>query len=418
MSDVTSIGLQTWIRAEETQGLFDALADADGSSNNLRFVGGCIRNALLGAEVNDIDLATTLVPDEVVRRLEAAGLKAVPTGIDHGTITAISGGKPYEITTLRKDVETHGRHATIAYSTDWAEDAARRDFTMNALYADRAGEIFDPLGGLDDLKAKRVRFIGDAATRIAEDYLRILRFFRIHAWYGAGDLDADGLKACAEATDGLTSLSAERVRNELLKLVCAAEPIPVMRQMAATGILAVVLPERLAIDRLQKLAHTDMISLFKPDAILRLGALVEGGPDEADALGKRLRLSNAETARLRAMKTETHRIFSYMSVREMRQCLYRTGLEAFQDRLRIYWAEDPKENNGVGWRALMAMAATWERPELPLTGENVMAAGVPSGPEIGRILGEVEDWWVESDFIDDEFSLIERLKAIVQATVF
>jgi len=289
---------------------------------------------------------------------------------------------------------------------------------MNALYADRAGEIFDPLGGLEDLKAKRVRFIGDAATRIAEDYLRILRFFRIHAWYGEGDLDAEGLKACAEGMDGLTSLSAERVRNELLKLVCAAEPLRVMRQMAATGILAAVLPERLAMERLQKLAYIDTISLFEPDAILRLGALVVGGPDEADALGKRLRLSNAETARLRAMKTETHRIFSYMSVREMRQCLYRTGLEAFQDRLRIYWAEDPKENNGVGWRALMAMASTWERPELPLTGENVMAAGVAAGPEIGRILGEVEDWWVDSDFITDEFSLIERLKAIVQATVF
>lgn len=418
MSDVKSVGLQTWIRAEETQAVFDALADADGSSDHLRFVGGCIRNALLGAEVNDIDLATTLVPDEVVRRLEAAGLKAVPTGIDHGTITAICGGKPFEITTLRKDVETHGRHATVAYSTDWAEDAARRDFTMNALYADRAGEIFDPLGGFDDLRAKRVRFIGDAATRIAEDYLRILRFFRIHAWYGEGDLDAEGLKACADAVDGLASLSIERVRDETLKLLCAPDPLPVMRQMAATGILAAVLPEPLNMERLQKLAYIDRISLFEPDAILRLGALALGGPDEADALGKRLRLSNAETARLRAMKTETHRIFSYMSVREMRQCLYRTGLEAFQDRLRIYWAEDPKENNGVGWRALMAMASTWERPELPLTGENVMAAGVAAGPEIGRILGEVEDWWVASDFITDEFSLIERLKAIVQATVF
>lgn len=418
MSDVKSVGLQTWIRAEETQAVFDALADADGSSDHLRFVGGCIRNALLGAEVNDIDLATTLVPDDVVRRLEAAGLKAVPTGIDHGTITAICGGKPFEITTLRKDVETHGRHATVAYSTDWAEDAARRDFTMNALYADRAGEIFDPLGGFDDLKAKRVRFIGDAATRIAEDYLRILRFFRIHAWYGEGDLDAEGLKACADAVDGLASLSIERVRDEILKLLCAPDPLPVMRQMAATGILAAVLPEPLNMERLQKLAYIDRISLFEPDAILRLGALALGGPDEADALGKRLRLSNAETARLRAMKTETHRIFSYMSVREMRQCLYRTGLEAFQDRLRIYWAEDPKENNGVGWRALMAMASTWERPELPLTGENVMAAGVAAGPEIGRILGEVEDWWVASDFITDEFSLIERLKAIVQATVF
>lgn len=418
MTDTKSIGLQAWIRAQETQAVFDALADPEGACDHLRFVGGCVRNALLDAEVADIDMATVLVPEEVVRRLEAAGLKAVPTGIDHGTITAISNGKPYEITTLRKDVETHGRHATIAYSTDWGEDAARRDFTMNALYADRSGEVFDPLGGLDDLKAGRVCFIGDAKARIEEDFLRILRFFRIHAWYGQGDLDGEGLKACAESVDGLSSLSVERVRDEILKLLCAPDPLPVMRQMAATGILGIVMPERLNMDRLQKLAYTDTISLFEPDATLRLGALVEGDPEEADALGKRLRLSNAETARLRAMKTETYRIFSYMSVREMRQCLYRIGTRAFQDRLRISWAEDPKENNAVGWRALMAMAATWERPSFPLGGDNVKAAGVPAGPEIGRILGEVEDWWIDSDFIDDEFSLIERLKAIVQATVF
>ncbi len=409
MADVKSIGLQSWARADETQAVFDALADADGSTDHLRFVGGCVRNALLGEEVGDIDMATTLLPEDVIRRLEAAGLKAVPTGIDHGTVTAVSGGKPHEITTLRKDVETHGRHAPIAYSTDWAEDAARRDFTMNALYADRAGQIYDPLGGINDLEARRVRFIGDASTRIKEDYLRILRFFRIHAQYGKGDLDAEGLKACVEEVEGLASLSIERVRDEILKLICAPEPVSVMRQMAASGILGAVLPERLNMERLQKLAHVD--------AILRFGALMEGGPEELDALGKRFRLANAEVARLRAMRTENHGIVCYMSVREMRQCLYRIGLEAFQDRLRIYWAEDPKDNNAVNWRALLAMATTWERPRMPLTGENVMAAGVPSGPQVGRILAEVEDWWVDADFINDEFSLGERLKAIVQATV-
>lgn len=417
MSDMKSIGLQSWARADETQAVFDALAETDGSSDNVRFVGGCVRNALLGEDVGDIDMATTLVPEEVIRRLEAARLKAVPTGIDHGTVTAISSGKPHEITTLRKDVETHGRHATIAYSTDWTEDAARRDFTMNALYADRAGRVFDPLGGLGDLEARRVRFIGDASTRIKEDYLRILRFFRIHARYGAGDLDAEGLKACVAEMGGLASLSIERVRDEILKLICAPDPVPVMRQMAASGILAKVLPERLDMERLQKLARVDAISFFEPDAILRFGALMEGGPDELDALGKRFRLSGADVARLKAMKSETYKIVSYMSVREMRQCLYRIGVQAFQDRLRIYWAEDPKENNAVGWRALLAMAATWERPQMPLTGNNVMAAGVPAGSQVGHILAEVEDWWVASDFIDDEFSLAERLKAIVQATV-
>lgn len=417
MSEIKSIGLQSWARAVETQAVFDALQDGDDAIENLRFVGGCVRNALLGEPVGDIDMATTLVPDEVMRRLEAAGLKAIPTGIDHGTITAISGGVPHEITTLRKDVETHGRHATIAYSLDWSEDAARRDFTMNALYAGRDGTVYDPLAGIEDLRARRVRFIGDAGTRIAEDYLRILRFFRMHAWYGEGELDASGLKACVEGMNGLASLSIERIRDELLKLICAPDPLPVMRQMAATGILASVLPERLDMTRLGRLAQVDAVSLFEPDAVLRLGALMDGDASEAEAVGKRLRLSNADTARLRAMKTQTHRIMSYMSVREMRQCLYRTGEQAFYDRARIYWAEDPKENNAVNWRALIAMASTWERPVLPLSGENVLAAGVPAGPEVGRILGEVEDWWVDVDFIDDEFSLVERLKAIVQATV-
>lgn len=416
MSEIKSIGLQSWVRAEETLAVFDAL-EPKGTEDNLRFVGGCVRNALLGEPVGDIDMATTLVPDEVIRRLEASDLKAIPTGIDHGTVTAISGGIPHEITTLRKDVETHGRHATIAYSLDWAEDAARRDFTMNALYADRSGKVFDPLGGIDDLNARRVRFIGEAETRIAEDYLRVLRFFRIHAWYGKDDLDAPGLQACVGGLKGLGSLSIERVRDEILKLICAPDPLPVMRQMAATGILAAVLPERLNMERFAKLAHVDAISLFEPDAILRLGALLDGGAEEAGALGKRLRLSNADTARLRAMKTQTQKIVSYMAVREMRQCLYRIGHQAFHDRARLYWAEDPKENNAVNWRALIAMAATWVRPVLPLTGENVLAAGVPAGPQVGRILGQVEDWWVDVDFIDDEFSLIERLKAIVQATV-
>lgn len=416
MSEIKSIGMQSWVRADETLAVFDAL-DPESTEDNLRFVGGCVRNALMGEPGGDIDMATTLVPDEVIKRLEAAGLKAVPTGIDHGTITAVSGGKPHEITTLRKDVATDGRRATVAFSTDWAEDASRRDFTMNALYADRSGKVFDPLGGVDDLKTRRVRFIGDAETRIAEDYLRILRFFRIHARYGDGDLDASGLKACVAGLQGLGSLSIERVRDEILKLISAPDPLSVMRQMAATGILAAILPERLNMDRFQKLAYVDKISLFDADAILRLGALLDGSAEEADGLGKRLKLSNADIARLSAMKTETHNIVSYMSVREMHQCLYRIGHQTFHDRARLYWAEDPKENNAVNWRALIAMAATWERPVLPLTGENVLSAGVPAGPEVGRILGQVEDWWVDVDFIDDEFSLIERLKAIVQATV-
>ena len=414
MIDAKSIAYQSWVRSDETAAIFEALKEDD----VVRFVGGCVRNGLLGLPVLDVDMATTLLPEVVIERAEAAGLRAVPTGLDHGTVTVISGKQPYEITTLRKDVETHGRHATVAFSTDWAEDAARRDFTMNALYADRAGQVHDPLGGLEDLLAKRVLFIGNVSDRISEDYLRILRFFRIHAWYGDGALDGDGLNACIAAKDHLQSLSIERVRDEVLKLLSASNPIPVLRQMAATGVLTAILPEPLNLDRLGQLVATDTMSFFEPDGILRFGALTEGESEAAGDLGARMRLSNADQARLKAMKETEPRIVSYMSVRELRQALYRIGVQAFLDRARQLWAEDPKENNAVGWRALLAMATTWERPEFPLTGRDVMKTGVPAGPEVGRILGEVEDWWVDSDFVEDRFSLAERLKAIVQASVF
>jgi poly(A) polymerase len=416
MDELRPLGLQTWLRDERTIAVFDALGDVVGET--ARFVGGCVRNGLIGEDVLDIDVATVLLPDEVIKRLEAAGLKAIPTGLDHGTITGISSGAPYEITTLRKDVKTHGRHATVAYSRDWAEDASRRDFTINALYADRHGEVYDPLGGLGDLKSRKVCFIGEASDRIAEDYLRILRFFRIHAWYGSGELNKAGLEACGAAREMIATLSVERIRDELLKLLCAPEPLPVMRQMAATGVLGEILPEQLNIERFAKLAETDRISFFEPDGMLRLCALLEGDAEIGKAFGRRLKLSNADQARLRAAKEDEHRIFSYMSVREMRKVLYRIGSQTFQDRARILWAEDPKLSNAVSWRALIAMAATWERPQLPIGGRDVMRAGVPSGPEVGHILSEVEDWWVDADFIEDEFSLAERLKAIVQSTVF
>lgn len=414
MTDVKSIAFQSWMRSGATAAVFDALKD-DGA---VRFVGGCVRNALLGKVVTDIDMATTLLPEVVIERAEAAGLKAIPTGLDHGTVTVVSDHQPYEITTLRKDVETYGRHATIAYSTDWAEDAARRDFTMNALYADREGNILDPLGGLEDLKARRVRFIGEARDRIAEDYLRILRFFRIHAWYGDGGLDQTGLDASVAAKDNLKMLSIERVRDEVLKLLGAGDPIPVLRQMIASGVLKEVLPEPLNVERLAKMVVTDEMSFFEPDGVLRFGVLVDGNVEAAVLLGARMRLSNSEQARLKALKETEPRILSYMSVKEMRQALYRIGVAAFSDRARQLWAEDGKESNATGWRALIAMAETWERPTFPLSGADVLKAGVPAGPEVGRILGEVEDWWIDSDFIDDKFSLAERLKAIVQASVF
>jgi len=399
-----------WMISPETRAVMDALGEA-------RFVGGVVRNSLMGREVSDIDIATPLTPDEVTKRLEAAKLKAVPTGVEHGTITAISNGRPYEVTTLRRDVSTDGRRAVVTFTTDWAEDAQRRDFTMNALYADATGEVFDTVGGVADLKAGRVRFVGDPVTRIREDFLRILRLFRFHAWYGKSEIDKPALQACAAEKAGLRQLSGERIAKEMLKLLAAEDPVPVLRSMAATGILSEVLPGELNIVRLERLVAIDGTNFFQPDAILRLAALLPDRAAGAHEIADRWKLSNADRDRLADIAGNTDKIVSYLSIKEVRKLLYKLGMARFKDRVSLKWAEDPKETNFVQWRALLAMADAWQRPKFPLDGGNVMAAGVPQGPLIGKILTEVEEWWIDSDFIDDEFSLAERLKAVVQATI-
>lgn len=397
-----------WMTAPETRAVLAALSDA-------RFVGGAVRNALLGKPIDDVDIATPLVPLEVERRLKAASLGAIHTGIDHGTITAISSGKPFEVTTLRRDVSTDGRRATVAFTTDWKEDASRRDFTINALYASADGTLFDYFGGQGDLKAGRVRFIGDPVQRIHEDYLRILRLFRFHAWYGKGELDGDALRASAAETGGLAKLSGERVQKEMLKLLAADNPVPVLRAMAAVGILGEILPGHSNIARLERVAAIDADNFFPPDPLLRLAALLDDG---AGAVADRFKLSNAERYRLTDVVGAGEKIVSYLSIREVRKFLYRMGPQRFRDRVLLRWAQDPKASNAIQWRALLALADAWERPVFPLSGRDVMHAGVPEGPLVGRVLAEVEDWWIDSDFIDDEFSLAERLKAVVQATAY
>lgn len=402
----------SWITDAKTRAVMDALGP------EARFVGGAVRNALIDREVSDIDIATPLLPDEVTKRLSAAGLGAVPTGVEHGTVTAISSGKPFEVTTLRRDVETDGRRAVVAFTTDWREDALRRDFTMNALYATADGEVIDFVGGVDDLKAGRVRFVGDATTRIREDYLRILRLFRFHAWYGREEIDPLALRAAAAEKAGLAQLSGERVQKELLKLIAAENPAPVLRTMAAAGILAELLPGPLSIGRLEKLAAIDAEAFFTPDPLLRLAALLPDDWAIAIDVATKLRLSNAQTLRLEDIAGAKEKIVPYLSVREVRKLLYRIGIGPFKDRVFLKWADDAKDSNAVQWRMLLAVADAWERPRFPLSGRDVMLAGVPEGPLVGKILAEVEDWWVDADFIEDEFSLAERLKAVVQATAY
>lgn len=406
---------QAWMRKPSLVRVMAALAKDGGE---VRIVGGAVRNALLGRAVGEVDLATPLVPEEVARRLHAAGLGAAPTGIAHGTITALADGDSYEITTLRRDVETDGRHAVVAFTTDWRQDAGRRDFTINALYAGAEGEVFDYTNGLDDLAKGRVRFVGDATARIREDYLRILRLFRFQAWYGKGALDEAALKAAAAAKAGLAQLSGERVQQELFKLLAAENPVEVLRLMAATGILAALLPGTLDIELVARLCAVDAGNFFAPDPLLRLAALYARDEAAAAQAAERLKLSNRDRVRLLDLVGAREKIVCYLSIREVRKLLYRLGQQRFRDRVLLRWAADPKASNAIQWRALLALGDAWVRPQFPLTGREVMQAGVPEGPLVGQILHEVEEWWIDSDFTEDAFSLAERLKAVVQATAY
>jgi poly(A) polymerase len=351
------------------------------------FVGGCVRNALLGEPVGDIDIATDAAPDAVIELARAAGLKPVPTGIDHGTVTVVAGGAPHEVTTFRKDVETYGRRARVAYSGDVVEDARRRDFTMNALYARADGTVLDPLDGLPDLQARRVRFIGDPAARIREDYLRILRFFRFHAWYGAGGLDPDGLDACARLAEGVADLSRERVGGEMLKLLAAPDPAPAVAAMRASGVLAHVLPG--ADDRLlAPLVHLEMGAGLAPDRLRRLAAL--GGEDVAG----RLRLSKADSRR---RDTLVDRAATGAAAAELG---YREGAETARDILLLRAA---MENRAVT-AAEQADLARGAQARFPVSAHDLMPAY--EGPALGRKLDTLERAWIDSRFTLDRDALL------------
>jgi poly(A) polymerase len=417
MSSETNIGTKPWMQAAETRAVMAAL-EAAGGADCARFVGGCVRNAVIGRPVADIDIATTLTPDRVTAALKAAGLKAVPTGVEFGTVTAVSGGKPFEITTLRRDVETDGRHAVVAYTDDWAQDAGRRDFRLNALYADAEGRLFDPTGeGEADARAGRIVFVGDPETRIREDGLRILRFFRFLAWYGQGEPDADALAACERMKGSLISLSAERIAKELLRLLTADDPRPAMRLMAATGILSLVVPQAHGLARFEHLVEIES-DLFQCDPLLRLAALLPDDPAAGLATAERLRLSNAQRDRLVAALGTEPRLVSWLSPREARRAVYQLGVNTFCDRLMLAWANSDRNAAAMQWRALLPMAQSWPRPTFPLTGQEVMAAGVPEGPMVGEVMREIEAWWIDQDFIDDKLSIVERLKSVAQGMAY
>ncbi len=413
-----TIGLAPWMALPDTKAVIAAL-EAGGSPGCARFVGGCVRNTLMAKPIDDIDIATTLTPDQVIAALGAAGLRAVPTGIDHGTVTAISNGRPYEITTLRRDVSTDGRRAVVSFTHHWNEDAQRRDFRFNALYVDIHGGLYDPTGeGVNDAREGRVVFVGDPSTRIREDYLRILRFFRFHAWYGRGEADHDALAACKALKDGLAGLAAERTQKELLKLAAADDPRPALRLMAATGVLSSSLPFVTSLARFEGLIAIQTEQLFENDPELRLAALVPDDPEIARQAAEQLRLSNALKERLIAAAGKSPPIVSWMSPRETRRAVYALGPRTFSDRVKLAWAASDRTATTAQWRGLLALGESWAPPAFPLTGDEILKAGVPKGPMVGEVMREVETWWIDQDFIDDKFSIIERLKAVAQGMAF
>lgn len=391
---------QDWLTASATQAVMAALAAA-GGADCARFVGGCVRNALLGAPIDDVDIATVLKPEAVVQALKAAGLKSMPTGLEHGTVTAISERQPFEITTLRRDVSTDGRRATVAFTDDWAEDAARRDFRLNALYADAEGVILDPTGaGYEDALAGRIVFVGEPEQRIREDYLRILRFYRFFAWYGRGAPDAAAVAACAALAEGVERLSAERVSKELLKLLAAPDPRAAVRLMDQAGVLGRIMPQP------ESLTLFEVMVGISTHPVLRLSALL---PDEAEAMraaALKLRLSNAQRDRL--VEAVADRVDPLMSEAEARAAIWRAGRQAIEDRLYRVLASGAE---AAPVRRLLALAADWTPPKLPVGGKDLARLGLSPGPETGRLLKAFEESWIADDFPDHGHE--ERLKTLM-----
>ncbi len=374
-----------------TATLFAAL---DAAGIGARFVGGCVRNAVLGRAVDDIDIAVDKPPETVMLALRAAKIKVVPTGLKHGTVTAVVDKRPFELTTLRRDVETDGRHAVVAFTDDWQEDAGRRDFTFNALYADRDGTLYDLFEGRADLVQHKVRFIGDADQRLTEDRLRVLRFFRFFAWYGGPPIDGPGYEACARHAEALGNLSGERVAKELLKLLGAPDPADAIEAMANAGALDHWLPEYDGTKRLRALITREAES----DGLRRLAAVLEDDAD-ATAIGKRLKLSTQQALRLDLMAAPESAVGLHL-----RADLYRLGKTVFVDRVLLQAPDN--------WREALKLAEEWTPPELPVSGGDALKLGLKPGPKVGALLETVERWWIAGDFAADRADCLNELERL------
>jgi len=396
------IAPQPWMVEPATRAVLGALS---AGGVEVRFVGGSVRDALLGRPIGDIDIATPASPERVIDLLEKSGIKVVPTGLAHGTVTAVVPPRHFEITTLRRDVETYGRRARVAFDADWAADAARRDFTINAIFLAPDGRIDDPVGGLADLRARRVRFVGDPATRIAEDLLRLLRYYRFEARFGTGIGDPQARAACRTAAHLLPTLSRERIAQELIKLLDTPDPIAVLRMMQEDGVLAVVLPEAHRLDRLRRLIAIEL----GPDPLRRLAALIEVDGEGAVALAARLRFSNAWRDRMQDLSPPWP-LDPQGDVQAQRRALYWLGVERYRDLALLLAAEGEVSRSRLV--ELLDLARAWTPPVFPLAGCDVTALDIPAGERVGRLLAAARDWWEASDFTPDRAACLAYLREL------
>jgi poly(A) polymerase len=404
MMDLPSLKGAAWLEDVRLKRVFAALAEAGGEA---RVAGGAVRNALLGEPVADVDIATTLNPQEIMAAGKAAHLGVHPTGIDHGTVTLTAEGKPFEITTLRVDAETFGRKARVEFTNNWEADARRRDFTVNALYCDADGKLLDFVHGYRDVLRKKIRFIDDPKQRIKEDYLRILRFFRFHARYGRGAPDRASLAACIKLKAGLKSLSAERIRQELMKLLVAPRAVETLKVMAKANILKLVLPYLKDFEPPMRMARIDAANGLAPDALLRLSLLAR----DALSLRQPLRLTNQEVKRLEVLARVTPPS-PKLRDQEQQVILYQLGRESWRDAVRLAWARSKADPAAADWRSLLALPEQWPRPVFPITGGDLKRKGYKPGPEFGDLLAKLEDWWIASGFKPGKDELLARLDVI------
>jgi poly(A) polymerase len=398
-----------WMSEAATRAVLRAFSAAGVEA---RFVGGAVRDALLerpspgpGPEA-DIDIATPASPERVIDLLKKSGIKFVPTGLAHGTVTAVVPPRHFEITTLRRDVETFGRRARVAFDADWAADAGRRDFTINAIFLSADGTINDPVGGLADLRAHRVRFVGDPATRISEDVLRLLRYYRFEARFGGGTGDPQARAACREAAHLLPTLSAERVAQELVKLIETSDPTAALRMMQEDGVLPVVLPDARRLDRLQRMIK------IEPgiDPLRRLAALIDVDGSRALALAERLRFSNAWRDRLQGL-ARPWPFCPQGDLRAQRLSLYRLGPERYRDIALLQAADGVISAARLG--EFLTLARDWTPPRFPLAGRDVVALGIPPGERVGQLLDRVREWWEAGDFAAERTACLGYLQRLV-----